>query len=133
MKYLLDTDILIYFLKGHPIVFEAFNRADQEDLATSIINQGELLYGAFNSEMQTKNLKKVERLMAELSVLPYDEESAYLFAKHKADCRRSGCLLMDADLMIAAVALRHQLILVTNNQKHFARIKDLKLENWSQG
>jgi tRNA(fMet)-specific endonuclease VapC len=54
-----------------------------------------------------------------------------IFAKLKADLRKQGAMLMDFDLMIAAISLRNDLILVTNNHMHFSRIPGIKLENWS--
>jgi len=131
MKYLLDTDMLIYFMKGNSSVVEAFGRVSEADLSISILSHSELLYGAFYSEQQSKNLKKVTKLLEYLDVLPYDKNASYIFAGQKAKLRREGVMLMDFDLMIASVALRNDLILVTNNQKHFQRIEGLLLENWA--
>lgn len=130
MKYLLDTDILIYFLKGHISVVEAFGKVAEEDLRVSILTHSELFYGAFYSEQQSKNLKKITKLFEYIEILPYDEKASYIFAEQKSKLRKEGAMLMDFDLMIGSIALRYNLVLVTNNQKHFQRISGLKLENW---
>jgi tRNA(fMet)-specific endonuclease VapC len=131
MKYLLDTDTLIYFMKGRPSVVESFRRVNEADLRTSILNHSELLYGAFYSEQQKQNLKKIHQLFEYIDLLPYDEQASCIFAEQKANLRRDGITLMDFDLMIGSIALRHNLTLVTNNQKHFEKISKLKLENWT--
>ncbi len=65
-----------------------------------------------------------------LKILPFDEAAANRFGQLKADLKRQGKILLDADLMIAAIALTNQLVLVTNNVKHFERIPELVIENW---
>lgn len=130
MKYLLDTDILVYFLNGHAKVVDAFSHVSEEDLSISIITHSELLYGAYNSQRVEKNLKRLEALFDSIRVLDYDLKSSTIFGQEKARLRKAGQPLMDLDLMIAAVAKRYKLILVTNNHKHFERIQGLKLENW---
>lgn len=132
MKYLLDTDTLIYFLKGNPAIVNAFARVTEKDLRISILSHSELLYGAFYSEQQDKNLQKITSIFKYIEILPYDEKTSYIFAEQKAKLRRAGTLLMDFDLMIGSIALQHNLILVTNNQKHFQKISNLVLENWYQ-
>jgi tRNA(fMet)-specific endonuclease VapC len=131
MKYLLDTDTLIYFMKGRSSVVEAFGRINEEDLRISILSHSELLYSAFYSEQSEKNLKKINQLFNYIEILPYDEETSWIFAEQKANLQRNGTTLMDFDLMIGSIALQHHLTLVTNNQKHFEKIPGIKLENWA--
>ena len=132
MKYILDTDTLIYFLKGHEnVVTRMQSIVDTKELATTIINYTELLYGAFNSERKKDNLKKVKNFLEAIAVVPFCEGAAYLFAEGKAQLKRQGTIIADLDLMIASIALKHKSILVTNNTKHFSRIKKLKIENWA--
>lgn len=130
MKYILDTDTLIYFLKAHKNVVAHFADLSEKNLATTIINHAELLYGAFNSHMKKQNLAKVEEFLSRINILPFCKESSYVFAKHKAILKQSGTIIADLDLMIASIALHNHCILVTNNLKHFTRLKHLKLENW---
>ncbi|HLB55771.1 MAG TPA: type II toxin-antitoxin system VapC family toxin [Coxiellaceae bacterium] len=132
MKYVLDTDILIYFLKGHERVVEKISVIAQSDLSTTIINQTELLYGAFNSTQKEQNLKKIQDFLKEIRVLEFSPAASMHFAKHKAHLKKQGNLLADMDLMIASIALANDGILVTNNVKHFEKIKELKFENWAK-
>lgn len=130
MKYLLDTDILVYFLNGREEVGKKISEIDPKDLATCIITHTELHYGVNASSKKKSNLNKVNRLFDALIILPYDEEASLIFAKEKAKLKRSGKLIADMDLMIASIALRHKLKLVTNNKKHFSHISNLEIETW---
>jgi len=131
MKYFLDTDILIYFLKGEKKVVDKISKQNPLDLATTIINHSELLYGAYNSAKKKENLSIVKSLLKNLHVLHFCEESSTLFAENKAFLKKQGTPIADLDLMIASIAQKHKATLVTNNTKHFLRIKNLKLENWT--
>ena len=130
MKYVLDTDTLIYFLKGYTNVVERVSNILPEEMTTTIINHSELLFGAFNSVKKKQNLEKIEDFLDKIHILPFCKESSRIFAEQKASLKKHGNIIADLDLMIASIVLRHQITLVTNNIKHFARIKFLKIENW---
>jgi tRNA(fMet)-specific endonuclease VapC len=127
----LDTDILIYFLKGHEKVVEHINYISLDKISMTIVNHTELLFGAFNSAHQKKNFDKIQAFLKQLNVLPFCEDASHIFAHQKALLKKQGKIIADLDLMIASIALKHERILVTNNTKHFVRIKGLKMENWS--
>lgn len=131
MKYILDTDTLIYFLKGQQNVVEKISVVAPPDLSTTIINQTELLYGAFNSQKKEQNLKKIQEFLKEIKVLEFSYTASLIFAEHKAQLKKRGNIIADMDLMIASIVLANDGILVTNNVKHFEKIKLLKFENWS--
>ncbi len=131
MKYILDTDTLIYFLKGQQSVVERMSIVSPSDLSTTIINQTELLYGAFNSQKKEQNLKKIQAFLKEIKVLDFSHTASLIFAEHKAQLKKQGNILADMDLMIASIVLANDGILVTNNVKHFEKIKSLKFENWT--
>lgn len=128
--YILDTDILIYFLKGHEPIVERLTLTPPENITTTIINYTELLFGAFNSTKKKQNLEIVTAFLQEIKILPFDESAAYCFAEHKASFKKDGNLIADLDLMIASIALSKNYTLVSNNIKHFNRVKKLKIENW---
>lgn len=130
MKYVLDTDILIYFLNGREEIGKKISSIDPKDLATTIITHTELHYGVQNSTKKKSNLDKINRLFSSLSILPYNEQSSLIFAREKAKLKREGKLIADMDLMIASIAISHKLKLVSNNKKHFGHIPDLELETW---
>jgi len=128
--YLLDTDIIIYSLKGHPVLQENLKRHLNDSLQISIVTCLELYYGAYKSPQVTGNLAKVKRIEETLEVIPLGTEAAEIFGRLKAQLEIKGTRLDDFDLMIAACALTHNLTLVTNNEMHFRRIDGLKVTNW---
>lgn len=131
MKYILDTDILIYLLKGNEKVITHIAQMPSDALHTTIINHAELLFGAFNSIKKKQNLAMMQKLLSKLKILPFCENASYVFAEQKALLKNDGNIIADMDLMIGSISLHHQMVLVTNNSKHFNRIMGLKLENWS--
>lgn len=130
MKYLLDTDILIFWLKGNQTIEAKATQLGLEQLSYSIVSLAELYFGAYNSQYLEKNLLAVEIVRQKLQLLNFNEKSAKLFGKIKAKLKQQGNIILDADIMIASIALSNELILVTNNSNHFQRIPHLKLENW---
>jgi predicted nucleic acid-binding protein len=129
-KLLLDSDILIYFLKGHAQVVDQVARHTPEDLLTSRINYTELLYGAYNSARAESNLRTILAFLENFEILEFDKCASEIFAKEKARLKKSGIMIADMDLMIASIAIAHDVALVTNNFKHFERIKNLTLVRW---
>jgi predicted nucleic acid-binding protein len=130
--YLLDTDIVIYSLKGHAAVKKNLERNLQVAIKISIVTLMELYYGAYKSQNVASNLGKIKRIEEALEIVSLGRESAEIFAMLKADLEKAGTPLDDFDLILAACALSHDLILVTNNVKHFRRIQGLKMENWAR-
>ncbi len=130
MKYILDTDTLIYFLKGNENIVECVTKYLPENIATTIINHSELFFGAFSSAKKHANIGKIGDFLHNMTILPYCEASSLIFSEQKSLLRKQGKTLADLDLMIASIAIKHGGILVTNNVRHFDRIKKLKIENW---
>ena len=131
--YLLDTDTVIFNLKGHETVRENLQRHFDDPIKISIVTIMELYYGAYKSQRVTSNLAKIKTLEQSLEIIPIGQESAEIFGMLKAQLETQGSRLDDFDLAIAACALAHNLTLVTNNIEHFKRIDGLKLENWISG
>lgn len=129
--FLLDTDTIILNLKGHPAVKESLWRHINDPLMISVITCMELYYGAYKSPNIAGNLAKIQTIEGTLEVIPLGPESAQIFGMLKAQMEKKGTRLDDFDLAIAASALAHNLILVTNNISHFKRIPGLKLANWT--
>lgn len=130
LKYMLDTNFAIYVIKHKPPhVRDQFNaRATQ--LCVSSITVAELVYGAENSQYPAKNLQVVEDFLSRLQVLDYGTEAAAQYGNIKAGLKKTGQLISENDLHIAAHARSKGLILVTNNTKEFERVPALQLENW---
>lgn len=130
LKYLLDTNIVIYTLKNRPEeVRRAFNR-HAEQLCMSTVTLGELIYGAEKSQQPERNLAEVEGFAARLQVLPFDADAAIHFGRIRAERVRSGRPIGPYDLMIAGHARSRGLVLVSNNVRESQRVPGLRLENW---
>ncbi len=125
---ILDSDILIYFLKGQRDIVEEVMKISQSELYITRINYTELLYGAYNSQRVEKNLDKIIPFLKNFQVLEFDESSSLIFAQQKAKLKQSGNIIADMDLMIASISISNNQILYTNNTKHFNRIDGLILK-----
>jgi tRNA(fMet)-specific endonuclease VapC len=130
--YLLDTDTIVFSLRGHPVVLENLRQHLNDTIKVSVISCMELYYGAYKSNAIASNVAKVKTLEDELDVIPVGSESAEIFGMLKSKMETTGNRLDDFDLAIAACALTHNLILVTHNIKHFQRIEGLKVIDWTQ-
>ncbi len=132
IKYMLDTNILIYTIKNRPTkVREAFKR-HADYLAMSTVTLGELIYGAEKSTQSDRNLADIEALAARMDVVPFDSQAAIHFGQVRAELAKSGKLIGPYDLMIAGHARSRGLILVTNNLREFKRVPGLRVENWTR-
>ncbi|TEU27344.1 tRNA(fMet)-specific endonuclease VapC [Alkanindiges illinoisensis] len=130
LKYMLDTNIVIYVIKHKPLeVRERFNSVFSQ-ICVSSITVAELVYGAENSAQPEHNLMVVENFLSRLQVLDYGTEAAIQYGNIKAHLKKLGQLISDNDLHIAAHARSKGFILVTNNTKEFNRVPALQLDNW---
>ena len=130
LKYLLDTNIVIYVLKCRPIeVLDTFN-ANATRMAISVVTLAELLHGAEKSQQPVSNLATVEDFCSRLEVLPYTAKAAQHYGSIRAALERIGQPIGVNDLHIAAQARSEGLVLVTNNEQEFAKVPALQLENW---
>ena len=129
MRYMLDTDIASYLIRGdHPEVTTKFTELF-EDCVMSSITAAELLYGAKkrNNRMLTQ---KVQALCSLMTIISWNEEAANAYAKLRVELETSGTPIGNMDMLIAASAIAEDVALVTNNTEHFSRIPSLKTENW---
>jgi tRNA(fMet)-specific endonuclease VapC len=130
LKYLLDTNIVIYVLKRRPKEVLAMFNANASRMAISSITLSELFYGAEKSLNRDKNLEAVEEFVSHLDVLPYDAKASQHYGQIKATLEKKGQIIGENDIHIAAHATSHGLILVSNNVREFKRVHNLVLENW---
>jgi len=131
MAYLFDTDAISEAFKPRPAraYLDWLSRVPRADQFTSAVVVGELYKGAFASSLAARHLENIDqRVLAAVTVLPYDLAVARIYGEIQAHLQLRGQPLADADLMIAATAIRHGLELVTGNVRHFARIPGLKLQ-----
>ena len=130
IKYLLDTNIVIYVHKRRPTeVLEIFNK-NANRMAISSITLSELIYGAEKSQNVDKNLEAIEEFISHLDVLSYDAKASQHYGQIKAALEKKGEIIGENDIHIAAHSISQGLILVSNNLKEFMRVPNLALENW---
>jgi len=130
MAYLIDTDIVINSIKGNKKVNQRISEYAAIPKAISIITFGELLYGAKKSIQRDKNTSVVYRLAEIFPIVGITRSTIEAFTDVKMALELKGERIEDFDLLIAATALSLNYTLVTNNTKHYKRIKGLQLENW---
>jgi tRNA(fMet)-specific endonuclease VapC len=129
VKYLLDTNICIYFFKGKYNLDERFRKVGFSNCYISEITLAELKYGAECSDKIAENMKMVDDFANEMTIVPI-YNSLSIYAKEKARLRKAGNLIDDFDILIGVTAVANNLVLVTENQKHLSRISKVKIENW---
>jgi tRNA(fMet)-specific endonuclease VapC len=133
MKYMLDTNICIYIIKRKPHdVIERFTRAEIAQIGISAITLSELLYGVFKSSNPEQNEMALMQFIAPLEILPYGDEASRYYGELRAHLEKQGTPIGSLDMLIAAQALSIPCTLVTNNEKEFIRVPNLKIDNWAK-
>ena len=136
MRYLLDTNTLIYVLNArldHQSVLERFNREAPEDLGVSSITLAELRYGIAKSRRRVANRRILQPVLEALNVVPFDARAAEAYGTLRAELEAGGKPIGPLDTLIAAHALSLGLTLVTSNAREFGRVRRLRVENWLPG
>lgn len=130
LKYMLDTNIVIYVIKRRPLkALKVFNQHAGQ-MCISAITFAELLHGVEKSAKPDHNLRQVEDFVSRLEVLEYGLKAAYHYGVIRTDLERKGTPMGVNDLHIAGHARSEGFILVTNNLREFKRVEALRLENW---
>lgn len=122
-KFIIDANVIIDYLRGKNNLL--YQLLDKEVVSISVIVIGELIFGAENSIQIKKHLLQIKGLLSKVNVIGIDYETAEIYGKIRADLRKKGTPIPENDIWIAATALRHNFILITND-KHFANINLLK-------
>ncbi|MDD5445548.1 MAG: type II toxin-antitoxin system VapC family toxin [Pseudomonas fluorescens] len=134
MMYLLDTNIVSYFLRGASLALnQRILDSTPEELAISIISAGELRYGLsrLSPSRRTAQLAhQLDGLLTAVAVLALPAEAAQHYGSARSQLEAAGTPIGGNDLWIAAHALAQDMTLVTNNTREFERVPGLKLENW---
>lgn len=134
MRYLLDTNICIYIAKHtHAAVRERFDRHKASEVAMSVITLGELHFGAEKSQSRERALDTIHALEAVIQSVSLPETAGEHYGQIRAALHSQGQLIGNNDLWLAAHARAEGWILVTNNEREFARVEGLKIENWVSG
>ena len=128
--FLLDTNICIYLLKGQRGIVERIENVGCGNCFITDITLAELWFGAYNSnriEQQKRGIVYLEQLFNVISV----KDSVELFGSNKAYLKSEGLIIDDFDILIGSTAIKHNLIMVTENVKHLSILPCISVENWA--
>ena len=128
--FLLDTNICIYLLKGQRGIVDKIEIAGCDNCFITDVTLAELWFGAYNSErieQQKRGVVYLEQLFNVISI----KDSVELFGSNKAYLKSKGILIDDFDILIGSTAIKHDLIMVTENVKHLSRLPGISVENWA--
>ena len=131
IKYMLDTNICIYIIKKKPAhVIERFRQTPISQIGISSITLSELEYGVAKSSKPDQNQFALAQFLAPLEISSYGDEAAQQYGMLRALLEKQGTPIGSLDMLIAAHVLSINCILVTNNEKEFNRVANLKIDNW---
>jgi len=129
-KYLLDTNICIYFIKGQFELNKKMAEVGEQNCFISEITVAELKYGVENSKTVEAMRKIVEAFIPKFFVVPVFN-SLDIYAKEKAKLRKQGLMIDDFDILIGATAVANDMVMVTNNVVHLSRLDNMVIEDWT--
>ena len=131
MRYLLDTNVCVVYLNGRSLVVrQRLRAADLEEVAVCSVVKAELLYGAMRTNNPERTLTAQQQFLNRFPSLPFDDSSAVIAARIRAQLAERGTPIGSNDLLIAAIALANDLTLVTHNIREFNRVEGLRIEDW---
>ncbi len=130
-KYLLDTNICIFFIKGLYELDEKIAEVGEENCFISEVTVAELKYGIENSPNKEKMRPIVEAFIPKFAIIPIFD-SLDIYATEKAKLRKQGLLIDDFDILIGSTAINHNFVMVTNNVSHLDRLEDIIIEDWTK-
>ena len=128
--YLLDTDIIVFFLRNKKGIGERLARLNSNDLYVSEVTVAELEYGNQCSGRYAENSELVNKFLSMVNVVPFSV-SVRRYASERYRLRNNGTPIADFDLLIGCAAVEKELVMVTNNVAHFSRIEGIAIENWA--
>lgn len=131
MRFLLDTNVCVDFLNGrYPRVGKRLLSSTPGAVAVSSIAVAELRYGAEKSSRPNENHGRIDLMLEELQTLEFDGDASAAYGQLRAALEARGTPIGPNDMLIAAQALAHDLVLVTADVAEFERVDGLRLENW---
>ena len=132
MKYMLDTNIVIYMIKKQPeSVLQKLQEYDPSDFCISSITLAEMEYGIAKSTSPEKNQAALSAFLSNIDILPFDDRAAVEYGDIRASLEKKGTPIGPNDMLIAAHARSLGLTIVTNNVREFRRVDGLMLDNWA--
>lgn len=131
MTYLLDTNAWIQFLNiPNSAVTQRLKLLQPNDVRLCTVVMAELYYGAWKSSRYESNLARLQGLWSQFKIVDFDQQSASVYGRIRTNLESQGTPIGGNDLMIAAIALAHNLILVTDNTREFTRVEGLAIKDW---
>lgn len=131
MKYLLDTNACIRYINGRaPKLRARLARTPRRDIVVSAITKAEMFYGSAKSRTPEESLRKQLEFLETVNSVPFDDDAAREYGSLRARLEKMGTPIGANDMLIAATALAHDLILVTHNTAEFGRVPGLTIEDW---
>jgi tRNA(fMet)-specific endonuclease VapC len=127
MEYLFDTSWIIEVLASRGETARQHKRLTLANIAVSYVSIGEIYEVAFNYANPQAHLSSFREFLVPFKRLTLNEPIMETFAQVRAHLRRRGQIISDFDMLIGSTALHYNLIVLTHNKKHFARIPDIKI------
>ena len=130
MRYLLDTNIVSDLVRNpQGKVAQHIRKVGEARVCTSIIVAAELRYGAAKKG-SPRFLAQLEAVLGALDVLPLKTPADAAYGSLRTRLEQGGTSIGANDLLIAAHALALGYTIITDNEKEFAHVDDLRRENW---
>lgn len=131
MKFLLDTNTCIRYLNRRSAsIIRQMDAESPEDIVVCSVTRAELIFGAMKSNNTEKTRVAQREFLEPLATLPFDDAAAEQYGRIRARLETAGTPIGPNDMLIAAIALTHDLIVVTHNIREFNRVNGLKTEDW---
>lgn len=133
MRYLIDTNICIYLMNQRPYsLIQKLKQFPVGGIRISSITLAELQYGVSKSKNKEKNQIRLNEFLVPFEILSFDERHTVTYGEICSQLEKTGKIIGPLDLLIAAHALTEEVVLITNNDKEFKRVKGLSVENWTK-
>jgi tRNA(fMet)-specific endonuclease VapC len=132
MIYLLDTNIVSYWMRGDEKLISKIKNRKPSELSICTVTLAEIYYGIEKSPVKKKERRnKIERISSQLEIHAFDELAARKYAIIRSQLEKDGLVISARDLQIASIAMANKLIAVTHNVKEFKRVAKLEVEDWA--
>jgi len=130
--YLLDTNIISYWIRGDKSVIDRIKKYAPADLSLSTITLAEILYGIEKSPIKKKDRRlKIKKISSLLDLYSFNGAAAGKYAVIRAQLEKEGMVISERDTQIASIAMANKLTVATHNVREFGRIGKLKVEDWA--
>ncbi len=131
--YLLDTNIVSYWMRGDCSLIKRIKTYTPSDLFLSTVTLAEILYGIEKSPVKKEERReKIRQIISVLGMYSFDEAAAGEYAVIRAQLEREGRVISERDTQIASIAMANKLTVVTHNVQEYCRVDQLNVEDWAE-